>query len=166
MPVGSRSQTVGPLTREPPGCRIDLGVPERLVGIDVAHTGNGALGEQDRLQVPVASLDEVGEVPTRELGIPRFGSERMKRWDGVVLASRHHLDTPKAANVMEGQDPVIIESPPCSKMRMLEVDLTEMRLDRKPPRHAEVDDELHCGDAGALADVESEEGTCRVAALR
>ena len=94
MPLDRGHQTVGPLTREPPGCRIDLGVPERLVGIDVAHTGNGALGEQDRLQVPVASLDEVGEVPTRELGIHGSG-QRMKRWDGVVLASRHHLDTPK-----------------------------------------------------------------------
>ena len=114
---------------------MDSSQPERFVGVDVAHPGNRALAEQERLDRSVCAA----QLDAKTSGVERVGkwfrSEVGQSRNRLVAAGVHHCYSPEAPHILEDQSAPVVERETCPRIRVAYV---------KPehPGHSEVHHKL------------------------
>jgi len=124
------------------GRRVDFGLPERFVGVDVPDSGDCLLTEQEGLEVSVVLADKGRQRRTSEGRIPRFGSQTVQGRNVAVVAVGRRLDPSEAAHVVEGQESALIEFPPRPEVAVMSVELFLSGGEGQTSGHTEVHDEL------------------------
>ena len=125
---------------------MDPRAPQRLIRIDVAHSGDEALIEQSRLDARARGGESRGEGFHAERVGQRFRPERReRRGRACVVAGVDHGDTSEPSRVAEDQGLAVIELQPDSHMLPIRVDEAGRVVvgeHAKDPGHPEMHDQL------------------------
>ena len=97
---------------DPPGRRVHAGVPQRLVGVDVADPRDHPLVEELGLHPRRAGPERPPEPDCGEGVVERLRAEVVQRREAAVVAGGHDRDPPEAARVVEVEDAPVVERPP------------------------------------------------------
>ncbi len=107
---GLREQ-LATLRAHPPTLRMDPGDEQRLIGIDVAHTGHRSLRQELGLHGASALLEVGMQRPSGECRIEGFWAHVSQCRDVVVSAGLDHTEPTEPTNVAEDQVVPIVHSP-------------------------------------------------------
>ena len=100
-------EEVGPDGAHPPGSGVDLGPPQGLVGVDVAHAGDRALRQQLGLDPSAAGGQRPVEAGAVQQRVKRLGSEVVQGGQRLVVAGLDDGDTAEAPDISEPQGPAV-----------------------------------------------------------
>lgn len=114
---------------------MDSSRPKRLVGVDVAHTGNRPLTEQERLDRSVGAGQLGAETPGVERIGKWFGPEVGQSRNRLVATSVHHYYPAEATYILEDQPAPVVERETCTRIR---IDYIKTEY----PRHSQVHHQL------------------------
>lgn len=90
---------------------VDTGKPERLVGIDVADTGDRALAQELGLDPAVAGLERGPEIDRSEVLVEGLWSESVKCRQTRVVTGINHCNPTETSDIAKDEAAAVIEQP-------------------------------------------------------
>ncbi len=129
-------QPFGARRADPARSRVDASEPQRLVGIDVAHSRDRPLGQQERLDGRPSAGKGRGENRQTELLRQGFRAQSGKRGNRPVVPLVDDCQAPEPAYVPERQRVRVVEIKPCAHVGV------KGMFEAKLAGHSKVHDQL------------------------